>query len=136
MKSSLQRSADHASNIRNLITSLKLLQDATESTTEPGPNGALLEVAIDRLEMIKASIISDFTLIRDFGLLLTHSGSCMFLRTDSDPSQALKTNYDIGGELAEKIAHQVSTMFHEMSRPTANEDIDRLIRKSVTRYTA
>jgi hypothetical protein len=71
-----------------------------------------------------------------FGLIWTYSDVVCLLHTDSDTSQALKTNQDIGEELAEKISHQVSTMFHEMSRPTANEDIDRLIRKSVTRYTA
>lgn len=59
MKNNIQRSADYANVLQSLITSTKLLQEATESSTEPIPSGSLLDVAIDRLETIKVGIRSN-----------------------------------------------------------------------------
>lgn len=50
--------------------------------------------------------------------------------------QTLKANKDLGEELAEKIVHQVSTIYHELARPTANDgDNSGHARGSVVRYT-
>ncbi|KIM23900.1 hypothetical protein M408DRAFT_27496 [Serendipita vermifera MAFF 305830] len=102
MKGPSHRSTDYANVLRTLIKSVKLLQEATESTNLPLPSGPLAGVAIDRLESIKA----------------------------------LKANKDVGEELAEKIVHQVGTIYHELARatPTSGDD-PSLSRASVTRYT-
>ncbi|KAG8770181.1 hypothetical protein FRC15_004207, partial [Serendipita sp. 397] len=88
--SSNTRSVDFVNVLQTLITSAKLLQEATESTTLPVPSGPLLGVAIERLETIKG----------------------------------LKANKDLGEELAEKIVYQVSTIYHELSRPNRVNALD------------
>ncbi|KAG8779039.1 hypothetical protein FRC16_003536 [Serendipita sp. 398] len=100
--SSNTRSVDFVNVLQTLITSAKLLQEATESTTLPVPSGPLLGVAIERLETIKG----------------------------------LKANKDLGEELAEKIVYQVSTIYHELSRPNrVNALDDDQTRECVARYT-
>jgi len=58
MKSPSGRSADYASFLRALITSVKLLQEATQSTNLPIPNDPLAGVAVDHLEAIRVRLPS------------------------------------------------------------------------------
>lgn len=77
---------------------MKLLKEATEVVSAPVPS-SLLDMAISRLEKIKVSISIE---LRVF--------------TAKPAWQALRTNKDIGEDLAEHIVHHVSTIYHELSR--------------------
>ncbi|PVF92593.1 hypothetical protein CPB86DRAFT_176090 [Serendipita vermifera] len=101
MKNPLGRSTDHTNVLQTLITSTKLLQEASCAPTVPVQDDPLLTIAIDRLETIKG----------------------------------LKANKDIGEELAEKIVHQVTTIYHELSRPAVSEEESVQMRESIARYT-
>lgn len=157
MKSNANRSADYANVLQTLITSAKLLQEATESSTQPIASGPLLDVAIDRLETLKVRR-PPFRRIGPLWVALSAPIPICVYAPRIDPrltcpfffsllslslfffiyflfSQTLKANRDLGEELAEKIVYQVSAIFHELSRPTASEDSSRLLSESVTRYT-
>lgn len=77
----MSREEEYQSVIQSLITSTKLLQEATKASTLPVFSGSLLEVAIDQLEKLKVILQLSVPYFDFFRLTL-------FPSSHADPSNA------------------------------------------------